>query len=1201
MPPVRATPPPDYSGRIRDLRLRLGLTQVQLAERMGVSFASVNRWENGQSRPSGLAWQRLAADERGALASPAVHPAAIREPAAPYTVDADSPPAIDFGADPTVVRVVVEGERLAYGHLVNPTFATETSLIDPLPHQRLAVYERMLPQPRLRFLLADDAGAGKTIMAGLYIREMLARRLVRRMLIVPPAGLVGNWERELRTLFNLRFRIVTGADMRPDNPFVGEDNDLVIVSVDTLAGERAFGRLKEAAVAPYDLAIFDEAHKLSADREPDFRVRKTDRYRLGEALAGCGAGDPRWQLGWACQHLLLLTATPHMGKDFPYYSLWRLLEPEVLPTFDAFNSYPADARQRHFIRRTKEEMVRFDGSPLYPARLSDTLSYELSQGNVSEQTLYDETTTYINYYYNRAKLLNRSAARLAMSVFQRRLASSTYALLCSLERRLAKVEGLIADIRSGRLSVDGLLAEQRRLDGRARDPWEEKTADEEQTEDGLEEGETAEDVLARGVIATSLADLEVERQTVQELVLLARRVRDLGDESKFAKLREVLRDPAYRDQKLIVFTEHRDTLQFLVRRLESLGFTGQVAQIHGGLDFREREEQIAIFRRPAAEGGATYLVATDAAGEGINLQFCWLMVNYDIPWNPARLEQRMGRVHRYGQKHDPVIILNLVAGKTREGRVLKTLLEKLERIRKEMRSDKVFDVVGRLFEGVSIRDYLAQALTDEGAAEVTRKLEGTLTREQVEALEARERRLYGDGGDVRVRLPELAAAMAREPLLRLLPGYVRHFVEQAAPLLGIGVEGDLDGHFALKALRTGALDPLWSLLEAYPPERRERLSVRRPANGDPAIFLHPGEPLFDRFRAWVCDRFGREALRGAVFVDPQADRPYLFHLALVTVERQADPALPALARGEMLAYRLVGLRQEEGGQSEACPVEYLLLLKGGEGMPASTRGLAAGAGTAQEAARDYARATVAEALADERRQALLATLPERLDFLSRGYAYQDAELAAARSRLTERAREGDARAKGELARVKERQRVLEARREEALATARREPELIVPGEVTFLAHAIVVPSAEPEDKRRYDAAVEALAVKVARAYEEANGAVLADVSTPALALAAGLSEHPGFDLLSKRPEGEERFVEVKGRAGVGDVELTENEWIKACNLGERYWLYVVYDCASPQPRLLMVRDPFRRLLIRTSAKVVIAPGDLSRASEPYDS
>ena len=168
----------------------------------------------------------------------------------------------------------------------------------------------------------------------------------------------------------------------------------------------------------------------------------------------------------------------------------------------------------------------------------------------------------------------------------------------------------------------------------------------------------------------------------------------------------MLRDPKYRDEKLIVFTEHRDTADFLVRRLEGLGFTGRVALIHGGLPYQERERQVEFFRGPTTEGGAGYLVATDDAGEGINLQFCWLMVNYDIPWNPARLEQRMGRIHRYGQEHDPVVIVNLVAGSTREGRVLRTLLDKLEAIRRQLQSDKVFDVVGRLFQGLSMKDYL---------------------------------------------------------------------------------------------------------------------------------------------------------------------------------------------------------------------------------------------------------------------------------------------------------------------------------------------------------------------------------------------------------------------------------------------------------------------------------------------------------------
>ncbi len=894
---------------------------------MGVSFASVNRWENGQSRPAALAWQQIIRTEKlgmEALDSDGESLVSDQTEASPDT-QLELVSAIDFATAPEIVWAVAEGERLTYGHLFNPTFATETSLIEPLPHQRIAVYEHLLKQTRLRFLLADDAGAGKTIMTGLYIREMLSRRLIHRVLIAPPAGLVGNWEREMKKLFSLPFRIATGSEAKSGNPFVGADSDLLIISVDTLAGERMFSRLQEPDVVPYDLVIFDEAHKLSADREPDFYIRKTNRYRLAEALVRIEAEDPRWQLGWSCQHLLLLSATPHMGKEFPYYCLWRLLEPEVLSTPDAFNAYPLAARRRHFIRRTKEEMVRFDGSPIYPMRLSDTLSYNLTQGGISEQTLYDETTNYIqtyynharilnrsaaseqtlydettNYiqtYYNHARILNRSAARLAMSIFQRRLASSTYALKQSFERRLAKLDGLMSDIRSGRISVEDLRSSQQSLDKDVVDILNETTADEESSVDGQEENEVAENQAMSGVAAVSLDELKAERLQVQYLLNLATKVYEEGEESKFEKLREILRDPKYSNEKIIIFTEHRDTLDFLRGRLEGMGFTGTVAQIHGGMPYQEREEQVEFFRKPVESQGATYLLATDAAGEGINLQFCWLMINYDIPWNPARLEQRMGRIHRYGQKHDPVIILNLVAGKTREGRVLKTLLDKMERIRREMGSDKVFDVVGRVFEGVSIKQYMEQ---NEGIAEIQSQIEGRLTFEQVKALQEQEKQLFGEGGDVRSQLPRLQTLVKHEELRRLLPGYVRRFMAKAAPLVGIGIEGDLDSIFSFRTLEPGALDWLLPVLETYPEESRNCLTVYKPKNKDEAIFLHPGEQVFERFRAYVCARFAQAALRGGVFVDPNAQHPYLFHLALVAVYRKADPSRQQLGRDEIL-------------------------------------------------------------------------------------------------------------------------------------------------------------------------------------------------------------------------------------------------------------------------------------------------------------
>lgn len=1186
------------------MRLRFGLTQTGMAELMGVSFASINRWENGQTKPALIAWKQIARAEVlgvGALSKDfsflANSTHTISEPKTEYVTQTDFVPGLDFSTPAEIVRVVAEGERLAYGHLFNPAFAAETSRIDPLPHQRIAVYDHMLTQPRLRFLLADDAGAGKTIMAGLYIREMLSRRLIQRVLIVPPAGLVSNWEREMHTLFSLPFRVVAGSEARSVNPFLGSDSDLLIISVDTLAGEKMFSRLQEPDVNPYDLVIFDESHKLSADRQPDFTVRKTDRYKLAEALAGVRVDDDQWQLSWSARHLLLLTATPHMGKDYPYYCLWRLLEPELLSTFDAFGAFPVDARKRHFIRRTKEEMVRFDGSAIYPKRVSDTLSYDLTQGTISEQRLYDETTAYIETYYNRARILNRSAARLAMSIFQRRLASSTYALMRSFERRLEKLEKLINDIRSGILSLDSLPAMQRKLEN-LQDPLDEKTADEEDNPvDGGEEVEAVEAQLLAGLVAVSLADLEAERIQVSRLLELARKLYDQGQESKFERLRQILRDPEFQSEKMIVFTEHRDTLEFLVHRLEGIGYAGQVTQIHGGMSTQpdlatglsERDEQVEFFRRPANQDGARFLVATDAAGEGINLQFCWLMINYDVPWNPARLEQRMGRIHRYKQTHDPVVILNLVAGKTREGRVLKTLLEKLERIRKELGSDKVFDVVGRLFEGVSLRAYMERVFTEQDIQGIEQELEGKLTAGQVRALEAHDRRMYGDGGDVKQELPRLQEALSQETYLRLLPGYVRRFVEKAAPLLDIGIDGDLDGEFSLLPLKPGALDPLWPVLEMYPPDRRDRLAIFRHQGEDSpdAVFLHPGEPVFDHLRAYVCSRFGSRALQGGIFVDATASQPYLFYLALVEVVRKADRGipfkdapLPGLAQEQLLECRLVGLRQESNGDMTETPVEGLLLLQAGDGLGAGALALIAAANDLKKQAYAYALERVTRGLAEAKRQALQATLPERLDFLRRGYDYQDAELAAARSKMTEKARDGDPRAKGELTRIKVRQKALADQREMALRTATCEPELIIPGEITFLAHALVLPSRNPEDQKRRDKEIERIAMRVAITYEEAQGAIVKDVSTKEQALSVGLGEYPGFDLQSRRSGGEERAIEVKGRAGTGDVDISDNEWAKACNLQDRYWLYVVFDCGKPVQRLIRIQNPWNKMIAR---------------------
>ncbi len=1166
-------PESDYPDRIKCLRAKLGLSQQRLASELGVSFATVNRWENAQARPSNATWNQLRQYEMR-LAEDQT------EYAKPPT---SSPVMLDFTAPASLVRVLAEGERLSFGHLANPVFATEIASIEPLPHQRIAVYDHMLTQSRLRFLLADDAGAGKTIMTGLYIREMFSRRLLKRVLIVPPAGLVGNWQNELLSLFSLPFEIVSGSNARTGNPFVGPKSDCVIVSLDTLAGDKVFSRLNDNDVEPYELVVFDEAHKLSCDRGNDFRIRKTARYKLAEAIAGAHNGERGWNLSWHAHHLLLLTATPHMGKDFPYYALWRLLEPEVLSTLDAFDQFPVDQRRRYFIRRTKEEMVRFDGQPLYPRRQSDTLGYALSQGEVSEQRLYDDTTEYLRYVYNRAKVLNQSAARLAMGVFQRRLASSTYALLCSFERRILKLEKIIDDIQSGTLTIEQLLTLQRRI-REDEDIFESKSADEESAENGAEENEVAEDVLLRGVIVASLADLIAEKEQVIRLRNLADEVHQSGTESKFDKLREIITDERYAHEKFIVFTEHRDTLEFLVRRLSGLGYTGQIAQIHGGMHYTERQKQIDRFRLSASNGGARFMVCTDAAAEGVNLQFCWIMINYDVPWNPARLEQRMGRIHRYGQKHDPVIILNLVAPETREGHVLKTLLDKLEKIRGQLNSDKVFDSIGRIFNEISIKTYMERVASGDDPGKVADELDGRLTKEQVMAIQQQEKRLYGDGGDVMRELPRLREIVEHDMYFRLMPGYVRKFVMSASPMIGIKIEGDPGGFFILLPAVRGATDSLLAAIETYPPAQSQRLSILKPDDPGSCIWIHPGEPVFECFRELVRQKLGREALRGAVFSDPTTDKPYLFHLARLTVVRKSDPDIPEFVREETIECRLVGLKQTESAETSLCPVEHLLLLRGAQGLPPQAQRLAVDAGRQSEQARAYLTESVCRSLAEKRRDTLKASLPEREAFVKRGYEFQEAELAAARTKMAQKARTGNAGAAAELPGIKAQQREIGARRDRALAILRREPELIVPGDVEFIAHALVVPSTDPGESDWREANVEQIAMDLAKAFEEADGANVKFVHTPGLARAAGLPDHPGFDLLSLRPGNRQRCIEVKGRAGTGEIEITDNEWARACNLRDDYWLYVVYHCGTPTPQLVRVQDPFESLLVRPFSK-----------------
>lgn len=1179
--------PHNYAEIIRTARLAKGWTQLELATQLTVTNVTISRWEKGRVEPSILLWKKFLD-----LANPSF------KAEAPDIVESQHP--VDFMGDGLAVRAMVEGVRLAYGHLANPAFATEVSKIDPLPHQRIAVYEHMINQPRLRFLLADDAGAGKTIMTGLYIREMISRRLIQRVLIVPPAGLVGNWQNELRELFGMEFDIVTGPDLasRNANPFsIGPNANRIICSVDTLRSERAFLRLAEDEVLPYDLVVFDEAHKLSARQDADLTVRRSARYELAEALAGVPNRKAEWNLGWHARHLLLLTATPHMGKDYPFFALWKLLDPQTFSTIDAFNAMPRESRERYFIRRTKEEMVTFDGRALYPKRNADTFSYDLTQGPISEQALYDQTTEYLRHIYNRAKLLNKTAAQLVLGVFQRRMASSTYALLRSLERRLQRLESVIDDVIAGKIDLLKLAKKAAQLSIED-DPFEAHTADEEAGDNGQEANERSEEEILGSFVATTISDLETEKEYVSNLLALAHKVQDLGHESKFERLRAVIEDQRFRDEKLLVFTEHRDTLTYLKGRLEGLGFTGQVASIHGGMNYLARGHQVEFFKQPVEQGGARIMVCTDAAGEGINLQFCWVMANYDVPWNPARLEQRMGRIHRYGQRHSEVFILNLIAGKTREGKVVKVLLDKLELIRKELKSEKVYDVIGRVFQGASISAYMRRSLEGEDTEQLAIDLGGLLTKEQVTAIAERERQLYGGGGDVAKRLPALKEQMASEVYSQLLPGYVRQFALDASPLIHMQLTPLEKDRFRLSPTRPKAIDTLLPLFDAKGNNQFDITFSRPQGLETGSIWIHPGEPVFDQLRELVNLSAKADAQRGAVFVDPSSSSSYLLHLGSMAIVRRADPSLEALAVDEVLEQSLIAVRQHEDGTLTVCPVEEFLLLEPRTGgMPLDAQRLAISAQGHIDEARAFMVGTVAKDLAQKHRDRLNGDLASRVEFLRQGFFYEEKELVERRLIWSKRRRDGHTLAEQEITRIRDLQRAGEMRLQNAEEAILREPALIGVGPVEFLAHVLVRPASSDEESMRYDAEVERVAMDLVIAHERALGARIHEVHTPELALKAGLNTpHPGFDVLSYRPDNARRCIEIKGRARSGNIHISTNEWAAAANRREEYWLYVVFDCASSSPRIVIVQDPFGKL-IQKAVGFELNAADILAASE----
>jgi len=826
----------------------------------------------------------------------------------------------------------------------------------------------------------------------------------------------------------------------------------------------------------------------------------------------------------------------------------------------------------------KEEMVNFEGNPLFPKRSSRTVSYPL---NEAERTLYEATTEYIQEYYARTNAANRASVGLALSVIQRRLASSTYALLCSLRRREEKLADIVRRILAGILEQQELERQQQTLP--TEDIRSAKTADEESAVNGIEEAEQFDLDVMGATSARSLEELEREREEVRVLIRLAQEAYDGQTlESKFERLWQAVQQ--YPDDKFLIFTEHRDTLRFLVERMEAKGMAGRIATIHGGMDYKEREVQAQHFR----SDDGLYLIATDAAGEGINLQFCRFLINYDVPWNPARLEQRMGRIHRYKQDRD-VVLFNFIAENTREGSVLETLLEKTERI-KESLDDRVFDVIGEQFQNINISELIFQATVGGKDAEVVATINATLTENAIlQRLDEQKRRV--ELTEVRGVLQALNERRANAEIRRMMPSFVREHFVQMTERLGIVLDGELRGLFALRDVP----DTVRKALESYPPELRDNLTFDRslalpPKSLTPvAVYLHPGELVYDAVANQFLGLFDAEAQRGGIFYDETAEEPRLFFLAKVPVVRDVldSSGIPNGER-ETLTEVMTGVCIRTDGTCEAVAPHLLLTLTPAEsGTVASVPDALKPYQDDRDSVSNFVLTEFGLGALETVQKEIQDRMPEREKQIRQSYNLRLAEGMEQRMKLKQEVEKGTPAADTKLRRLMTELSALDAVRDAAIADLKKEYELVTLGPVTIYSRALVLPDPIVTAERKAQAEAEQIAVALARKYEEERGAVVEDVSNPALAM--------GFDLRATRPDGTVRYIEVKGRSGTANVHLTDNEWKQAVNHRDRYWLYVVYGCETDAPTLYRVCDPFGTL-IASSGGVILSAGDIKSAA-----
>ena len=1033
-----------------------------------------------------------------------------------------------FDAEPEDFRLAAEALRIRDAAKYDPFLSVSTSDIRPLPHQLKAVYEEMLPRIPLRFLLADDPGAGKTIMAGLYIKQLMLRDDVQRCLIVAPGGLVEQWQDELQFKFGLEFAILTNEAIQATLGSIFDKEPRLIARMDHLS--RNEDLLRELGESHWDLVIVDEAHRMGAHyfgRE----TKKTKRFQLGEVLRD------------RTRHFLLMTATPHAGKEENFQLFLTLLDRDTFagkPRAGVVRSNP-----RAFMRRmVKEDLVTLEGTPLFPPRIASTINYELSD---DEQYLYERVSEYVRTEMNRADKLDgkrKNTVGFALTVLQRRLASSPEAILQSLIRRSARLTKRRDDI------LNGVAVDDDRLDISALDEDEEFPSGE--FEDAVEE------VVDSATSARTVVELDAELASLADLTELARRLRMSGRDIKWQELSRVIQSEVLagpKARKLIIFTEHRDTLEYLRHRIATLlANPGAVVTIHGGVNRKERRRVTAEFTH---NEDVQFLIATDAAGEGLNLQAAHLMVNYDLPWNPNRIEQRFGRVHRIGQE-EVCQLWNLVATTTREGDVYATLLNKLEEMRQAY-GGKVFDVLGEAFsDGEPLKDLLIEAIRRGDDPAVRARMHQVINAQAGEGLKELIERNDLDGDSLsHADVEELRRQMDEAYARRLAP----HFIEAAFTEAFTRQNGRWSRREAERHEITNVPANLRG--PGLPIATRYQRVTFDPAHvaPDPALaraeLLAPGHPLLDEVLAQALVRWGEALERGAVFTSEVLHEP---HLLVGIAQEVADGAKEIIDR--RFTYVLVN---QAGEVFDAGPAPHLDL------SPASAEQRQAS--DAMDWLGDAENVALNHAVGTELPAQLAELQPQREAQMDKLWDAVYDRLSQEIRRLGEEALIATIRESQGLE-AKEPSAVLEKKAQElqvrlnARQAKINSQRMLVPSTPRLISFAVVLPEERwsPQHAKETER-VERRAVDKVLATERALGR-------------RPVEQHrlnPGFDILSEEDGELPLRIEVKGRIkGAEDFTITFNEVMTSLNTQPRYRLALVaVDPDDPaEDEVVYVEHPF---------------------------